>query len=550
MPANSTTPSLDLADTDWEVPSVTSSICTPLESDDELDDFSAPSVLDDGEPWESMYEDNDRHLIKSISSSMHVVAADLIAGPQIAADEHAASTSADGGQPQPEATDAPVSQPPSMTNSSSTFSYSFPDPLSTSSLEEKDIQVRSKPEGSEITSSDIDTQSVIDSVADLDRPADQELLPPKPHRRPFQTPTLYTAYVTHVANVITLIYANPILSGIAIAAVVLGCALHSAFPPPARAPLPVATTTPSPTPSPKWYNPLGRLNGLAASQSSVASVPSILEKVTGQSTSTLPMSTATPRIENDRGGVQQPATAQGESKSYKPSKWFAALPPAERPAPLLLESILSHSDGGSSLSSFVGTLPPTASQSSTSRAKPVPETPSTEPSTPEWMIVREKSLSPFSAFTTSLSISYDSLRRILFNDLQDLLKALDELYSLVSQHIQQSRDAVAYLATQSRTCVIYLNEKLQEYTGSDLATLGTYDVLEIVESHLERGHARAKKNAQIIKSAVIKSGTEVAKVVGQELKVRNQVALQNARALGMAVQQRFNAARYAVAKEV
>jgi hypothetical protein len=142
------------------------------------------------------------------------------------------------------------------------------------------------------------------------------------------------------------------------------------------------------------------------------------------------------------------------------------------------------------------------------------------------------------------------LRRILFNDLQDLLKALDELYSLVSQHIQQSRDAVAYLAAQSRTCVVYLNEKLQEYTGSDLATLGTYEVLEIVESHLERGHARAKENAQKLKSAVIKSGTEVAKVVGQEFKVRNQVALQNARALGVAVQQRFNAARYAVAKEV
>ena len=548
MPANSTTPSLDLADTDWEIPSVTNSICTPLASDDELDDFSAPSVLDDGEPWESMYEDNDRHLIKSISSSMHVVAADLIAEPQIAVGGHAASTSADDGQLQPEAMDASVSQPPSMSNSSSTFSYSFPDPLSTLSLEEKDIQVRSKPEDSESTSSDIDTQSVIDSVANLDRTADQELLPPKPHRRAFQAPTLYTAYVSRVAKIITPIHAYPILSGIAIAAVVLGCALHSAFPPPARAPLPVATTTPSPTLTPKWYNPIGRLNAPAtASQSSVASVRSILEKVTGQSASTLSMSTATPRLESGRGGVQQPATAQGESKSYKPSKWFASLPPAERPAPLLLESSLSHSNGGSSLGSFVDTHPP---QSSTSRAKPVPETPTTEPSTPEWTIMREKSLSPFSAFTTSLSISYDSLRRILFNDLEDLLKALDELYSLVSQRIQQSRDAVAYLAAQSRTCVVYLNDKLQEYTKTDLATLGTYDVLEIVESHLERSHARAKKNAQKLKSAVIKSGTEVAKVVGQELKVRNQVALQNARALGVAVQQRFNAARYAVAKEV
>jgi hypothetical protein len=184
-----------------------------------------------------------------------------------------------------------------------------------------------------------------------------------------------------------------------------------------------------------------------------------------------------------------------------------------------------------------------------SNARPVLETPSTEPTTPEWTITHEKSLSSFSAFTTSLSISYDSLRRILLNDLQDLLNALDELYSLVSRHIQQSHDAVAYLAAQSRTCAFYLNEKLQEYTGTDLAALGTYEVLEIVEHHFDHGHARAKKNAQRLKSAVIKSGTEVAKVVGQELKVRNQVALRNAKALGLAVRQRFNTARYAIAKE-
>ena len=535
MPANSTTPSLDPADTDWEVPSVTNSICTPLASDDELDDFSAPSVLDDGEPWESMYEDNDQHLVKSPSSSMHVVAADLIAQPQIALSGHAASAF---GQPKPEAMDASVSQPPSMENSSSTFSYSFPDPLSTSSLEEKEIQVRSKVEGPENTGSDIDTNSLIDSVVDLDKPVDQELVPPRPHRRPFQAPALYTAYVACIVNINALFRAHAILSGIAIAAVVLGCALHSALPP--RAPLPVATTTPVATPASKWYNPLGRLNASAtASQSSVASLPSFLDKVTGQHVSTLPMSTAAPRLGSGREG----ATTQGESKSYKPSKWFAALPPAERP--LLLES---HSNRGSSLGGFVGNGPPTESQSSTSRAKAVPEAPSTEPS--GWTITHEKALSPLSAFTTSLSISYDSLRRILLNDFQDLLNALDELYSFVSQHIQQSRDAVAYLATQSRTCVVFLNEKLQEYTGTDLATLGTYDVLEIVENHLERGHVRAKKNAHRLKHAVIKSGTEAIKVVGQELKVRNQVALRNARALGVAVHQRFNAARYAVAKEI
>jgi len=129
------------------------------------------------------------------------------------------------------------------------------------------------------------------------------------------------------------------------------------------------------------------------------------------------------------------------------------------------------------------------------------------------------------------------------------LNALDELYSFASQRIQQSRDAVAYLTAQSRTCVGYLNEKLQEYTGTDLATLGTYDVLEIVENRLERGHARAKENARRLKGVVIQSGTEMVKVVGQELKMRNQVALQNAKALGVAVQERFNAARYAVAKE-
>ena len=548
MPANSTTPSLDLADTDWEVPSVTNSICTPLASDDELDDFSAPSVLDDGEPWESMYEDNDRHLIKSPSSSMHAVAADLIAQPQMAVGGHAASASLDGGQPESEPMDARISQPASMTNSSSTFSYSFPDPLSNSSLEEKDIQVRSKPEGAESTSSDIDTHSLIDSVAGFERPVDQELLPPKPPRRAFQAPTLYTAYVALVANTVAISHAKTVLSGIAIAAVVLGCALHSAFPPPERAPLPVATTTPSPSPASRWYNPLGRLDAsAAASQSSVTSLPSILENVTGQSASALPMSTATPRLLSGKEGSQRPATAQGESKSYKPSKWFAALPPAERPTPLLLGSSSSHSNGGYSLGSSVD--PPTASKSSTSRAKSVPETPSAEPSTPEWTIAHEKSLSPLSAFTTSLSISYDSLRRILLNDLHDLLGALDELYSFASQRIQQSRDAVAYLTTQSRTSIVYLNEKLQEYTGTDLATLGTYDVLEIVESHLERGHARAKENAQKLKSAVITSGAEVVKVVGQGLKVRNQVALQNARVLGVAVQQRFNAARYAIAKE-
>ena len=545
MPANSPTPSLDLADTDWEVPSVTNSICTPLASDDELDDFSAPSVLDDGEPWESMYEDNDRNLVKSLSSSMHIVAADLIAQPQIAVSEHAASASADNGQPEPEAMDASVSQPQSMTNSSSTVSYSFPDPLSTSSLEEKNIQVCSKAEGSESVGSDIDTHSLIDSVADLDKLVDQELLPPKPQRRAFQAPTLYTAYVACIMNNIVQFYVNTSLSGIAIAAVVLGCALHSAFPPPARGPLPIATTTPYPTPTFKWYNPLARLNAsAAASQSSVASLPSILEKVTGQKVPTFPMSTVAPRLEGGKEGAQQP-----ESKSYKPSKWFATLPPTERLAPLLLESPSSHSNGGSSLSSFVGDYPSTASQSSPSRAKSVSETPSMEPSTPEWMIQHEKSLSPLSAFTTSLSISYDSLRRILLNDVQDLLKALDELYSLVSQHIQQSHDAVAYLAAQSRTCVFYLNEKLQEYTGTDLAILGTYDVLEIVENRFERGHAQAKKNAQRLKSAVITSGTEVVKVVGQELRVRNEVALQNARALGVAVRQRFNAARYAMAKE-
>jgi hypothetical protein len=539
MPANSTTPSLDLADTDWEVPSVTNSICTPLASDDELDDFSAPSVLDDGEPWESMYEDNDRHLGKSTSGSTHVAAAGLIAQPHVAVSEHAASTSADGGQPEPEAMDASVSQPPSMTNSSSTFSYSFPDPLSTSSLEEKNIQVRSKPEGSESTSSDIDTHSLIDSVVDLDKPVDQKVLPPKPHRRPFQAPTLYTAYVACAANINFLYHANLILSGIAIAAVVLGCAIHSAFPPPARAPLPIATTTPLPTPTSRWFNPIGRLNAsAAASQSSVAG---LLEKVTGQSASTLPTSGATPRLKSGREVSQQPTRAHGESRSYKPFKWFATLPPAERPEPLLLESTSSRSNGGSSLGSPAGNQPPTASQSSL-----VLET----PSTPEWIVAYEKSLSPLSAFTTSLSISYDSLRHILLNDLKDLLSALDELYSLVSQHIQQSRDAVAYLAAQSRTCVGYLNERLQEYTGSDLATLGTYDVLEIVENHLERGHARAKENAQKLKSAVVKSGTEVVKVVGQELKVRNQVALQNAKALGVSVRQRFNAARYAIAKEI
>jgi len=193
--------------------------------------------------------------------------------------------------------------------------------------------------------------------------------------------------------------------------------------------------------------------------------------------------------------------------------------------------------------------PPTASQSSASKAKPVPETPPTEPSTPERTITREKSLSPLSAFTTSLSISYDSLRRILLHDLQDLLKALDEIYTFASQQIQQSRDALAYLAAQSRTGVVYLDEKLQEYTGTDLATLGVYDVLEIVENHLERGHEQAKQNARRIKGVVVKSGTEIVKVVGQELKARNQVALQNARALRLAVQQRFNAARDATAKK-
>ena len=549
MPANSTTPSLDLADTDWEVPSVTNSISTPLASDDELDDFSAPSVLDDGEPWESMYEDNDRHLFKSSSSSMHALTADLIAESQMPVSAHATSASADDNQPKSGAMDASISQPSSMTNSSSTFSYSFPDPLSTSLLEEKDIQVRSKAEGSESTSSDIDTHSVIESAADLDKPVEQELLPPKPQRRAFQAPTLYTAYVASVANVVALFHANPILSGIAIAAVVLGCALHSAFPPPARAPLP-ATTTPSPTPTSKWYNPLGRLNASAiASQSSVATLPSVLEKVTGQSTSTLSMSTATPPLESSRENTQQPAITREESKSYKPFKWFATLPPAERPEPLLLESPSSKSNRGPSLGGFVGIRPPTPSQPSASKAKPVPETPPTD-SRPEWKITHEKSLSPFSAFTTSLSISYDSLRRILFNDLQDLLSALDELYSFVSQHIQQSRDAVAYLAVQSRTCVGYLNEKLQEYTRTDLATLGTYDVLEIVENHFERGHAQARKNARRLRGAVVKSGTEMVKVVGQELKMRNQVALQNARALGVAVQQRINAARYAIAKEV
>lgn len=214
MPTNSTTPSLDPADTDWEVPSVTNSICTPLASDDELDDFSAPSVLDDGEPWESMYEDNDRHLVKSPSSSVHIVAADLIAQPQMAVNGHAASTSPDDGQPKPEAMDAPVSQPPSMTNSSSTFSYSFPDPLSTSSLKEKEIQVRSKAEGTESISSDIDTSSLIGSVVDLDKPVDQELLPPRPHRRPFQAPTLYTAYVACVANTTALFVLIPSLVGL------------------------------------------------------------------------------------------------------------------------------------------------------------------------------------------------------------------------------------------------------------------------------------------------------------------------------------------------
>jgi hypothetical protein len=549
MPTNSTTPSLDLADTDWEVPSVTNSIPTPLASDDELDDFSAPSVLDDGEPWESMYEDNDRHLFKSPSSSMHVVAADLIAQPQMAVSAHATPASPDDSQPKPEAMDASVSQPSSMTNSSSTFSYSFPDPLSTSSLKQKNIQVRSKAECSEVTSSDIDTHSEIDSVADLDKPVDQELLPPKPHRRAFQAPTLYTAYVAHVPNVITLFHANTILSGVAIAAVVLGCALHSWFPPPARAPLP-ATTTPTPTPTSKWYSPLGRLNASASASPSMASLPSILEKVAGQSASTLSMSTTTPPLESGREDTQQPATSREGPTSYKPSKWFAALPPAERPAPLLLEPPLSHSNRGSSLGSFVGIHPPTASQSSATKAKPVPENPPTVPSIPEWTIMYEKALSPLSAFTTSLSISYDSLRRILFNDLQDLLNALDELYSFVFQHIQQSRDAVAYLTAQSRTCVGYLNEKLQEYAGTDLATLGTYDVLEIVENHFERGHARAKKNAQRLKGVVIKSGTEMVKVVGQELKVRNQVALQNARALGVAAQRQFNAAKYAIAKEI
>ena len=77
--------------------------------------------------------------------------------------------------------------------------------------------------------------------------------------------------------------------------------------------------------------------------------------------------------------------------------------------------------------SLVGIRPPTAPQTSASKAKPVPETPPTEPSAPEWTTTREKSLSPLSAFTTSISISYDSLRRILLNDLQDLLNALDEL---------------------------------------------------------------------------------------------------------------------------
>jgi hypothetical protein len=550
MPANSTTPSLDLADTDWEVPSVTNSISTPLASDDELDDFSAPSVLDDGEPWESMYEDTDRHLFKSSSSSMHVVAAGLIAEPQMPVSGHAASASADDNQPKSETMDMSISQPQSMSNSSSTFSYSFPDPLSTSLLEEKDIQVRSKAEGSESTSSDIDTHSVIGSAADLDKPVEQELLPLKPQRRAFQAPTLYTAYVAWVTNVIALFHTNTILSGIAIAAVVLGCALHSAFPPPTRAPLP-ATTTPSPTPTSRWYNPLGRLNASAiASQSSVATLPSVLTKVADQSTSTLPISTATPPLESGRENTQQPTTAREESKSYKPFKWFATLPPAERSAPLLLEPSLSKSNRGPSLGGSVGIHPPTTSQPSASKDKPVPETSSTGPSTTEWIITHEKSLSPLSAFTTSLSISYDSLRRILFNDLQDLLKALDEIYSFVSQHIQQSRDAVAYLAAQSRTYGVYLNGKLQEYTGTDLATLGTYDVLEIVENNFERGHARAKENARRLRGAVVKGGTEMVNVVGQEFKMRNQVALQNARALGVAVQQRFNAARYAVAKEV
>lgn len=544
MPANSTTPSLDLADTDWEVPSVTNSISTPLASDDELDDFSAPSVLDDGEPWESMYEDNDRHVLKSPSSSMHIVAADLIAEPQVPVSAHATSASANDNQTEPEAMDASISQPPSMTNSDSTFSYSFPDPLSTSSLKEKDIQVRSKAESSEGTGSDIDTHFVIDSIADLDKPVEQELLPPKPQRRAFQAPTLYTAYVARILNAVAISHANIVLSGIAIAAVVLSCALHSALPPPATVPLP-ATTTPSPTPTSKWYNPLGRLNSSAsASQSSVASLPSVLEKV---AVSTLPMSTATPPLGSGREDIQQSATAREESKTFKPFKWFATLPPAERPAPLLLES---QSNRGLSLGSFVGIHPPTASQSSTSKAKPVPETPPREPSTPEWTVTREKSLSPLSVVTTSISIYYDSLRRILLNDLQDLLNALDELYSFASQRIQQSRDAVAYLAAQSRTCVGYLNERLQEYTGTDLATLGTHDVLVIVENHLERGHARAKKNAQRLKGVVIQSGTEVVKVVGQELKMRNQVALRNAKALGVAVQERFNAARYAIAKEI
>lgn len=547
MPANSTTPSLDLADTDWEVPSVTNSISTPLASDDELDDFSAPSVLDDGEPWESMYEDSDRHLSKSLSSSMHIVAAGLIAEPQLPVSEHATSASVDDNQAKSEAMDVSILQSPSMENSSSTFSYSFPDPLSTSSLEEKDIQVRSKAEGSGSTSSDIDTHSVTDSVADIDKPVEQVILPPKPPRRAFQAPTLYTAYVAFVANATAILHVNITLSGIAIAAVVLSCALHSALPPPARAPLP-ATTTPSPTPTSRWYNPLGRLNSSAtASQSSVASLPSVLEKVAVQSASTLSMSTATPSIESGREDSQQSATAREESKSYKPFKWFATLPPAERPAPLLLES---KSNTGPSLRSLVGIHPPTAPQTSASKAKPVPETPPTEPSASEWTITREKSLSPLSAFTTSISISYDSLRRILLNDLQDLLNALDELYSFASQRIQQSRDAVAYLTAQSRTCVGYLNGKLQEYTGTDLATLGTYDVLEIVENRLERGHARAKENARRLKGVVIQSGTEMVKVVGQELKMRNQVALQNARALGVAVQQQFNAARYAIAKEI
>lgn len=175
-------------DSEWELPVVKGWATSPLLSDDDLDTFSpslsqTPSELGD-EAWEGVYDDNISDRSTSISPFItpSIDHTPLQTARKLIDDDSTLISS--------------NTHESSMSNSESAFSYRWPDPLSTSSLEEEtNLPLDHSSDDSDIELSDMDTCSVIDLVGSIDEleRSSTLVLPKKPTTTPTTRSPAYYA---------------------------------------------------------------------------------------------------------------------------------------------------------------------------------------------------------------------------------------------------------------------------------------------------------------------------------------------------------------------